>query len=300
VKAPRGKYDFIQGLQPHFAAGEVVFVREFPELRDQLLSFPRGHIDAPNALAYALLSHRQPVYDGFRDEHVALDLPPAAMRPLMLAANAGDGWVTAALLQVVNGQILVLADWAYQGTAEEHIGNIRIDAAMTADATEAYYPSPARGWDALKNINLNPQPVTRRAVPKWVIPPTHFDRWMNIGLEQAIRHLPDRAQMGGDEAAGRELLKEALAKMAYGTPAVQITESARWTLRALAGGYCRGKNVEPEPGPYRTLMGGIEAALGVARLTVSDEDDDARQNFSFDRHGRPYKSILPQRERRLH
>jgi hypothetical protein len=54
LPAPAGKLAFIRSLQPFFLSGDVVFAKEFPTLAQQLLSFPTGRIDVPNALAYAL------------------------------------------------------------------------------------------------------------------------------------------------------------------------------------------------------------------------------------------------------
>jgi hypothetical protein len=50
----RGKIDFIRSLQPFFQAREVTFCKALPELESQFRSFPKGAIDGPNALAYAL------------------------------------------------------------------------------------------------------------------------------------------------------------------------------------------------------------------------------------------------------
>jgi len=66
VSAPWGKVDFIGGLQPLFKGGEVEFAKPMAKLAEQPLVFPRGRIDAPNALAYALLLRPEPaVYKAF-------------------------------------------------------------------------------------------------------------------------------------------------------------------------------------------------------------------------------------------
>jgi predicted phage terminase large subunit-like protein len=66
MKAPKGKIAFIESLQPFFLAGEVSFAKELPALVQQFLAFPTGHIDAPNALAYALrMRPGLVVYDDF-------------------------------------------------------------------------------------------------------------------------------------------------------------------------------------------------------------------------------------------
>lgn len=300
VKAPKDKISFIQSLQLYFEGGDIEFAAEFPELRAQLLNFPRPPIDAPNALAYALITKPgHPIYDNFSDENVVLELGAARWHPVYLAANAADGWVAAGLLQMVDGAIRILADIVLEGLPEDRCLEIAQWSAMAVDVAEQYRAPTPRGYEALKNpmAVLDPPTLTRRGKAQWVIPALHFDKYLNIGLLQAISRLPARPQMGGDDGAGRDHLRMGLAQMAHGQPAVQVAENARWTLRALAGGYCRGKNVEPEPGPYRTLMAGIQACIGAAALTQANEDEE-QQNYSYDRDGRAYKSIVPQRERK--
>ena len=50
LKAPKGKTDFIRGLQQFFNAREVELAKELPDLRAQLLNFPSPPIDAPRRL----------------------------------------------------------------------------------------------------------------------------------------------------------------------------------------------------------------------------------------------------------
>ncbi len=53
-RAPRDKIQFIKGLQPFYLAGDVTHVKHLSDLEAELLQFPTGRIDVPNALAYAL------------------------------------------------------------------------------------------------------------------------------------------------------------------------------------------------------------------------------------------------------
>src|SRR5216684_2684213 len=118
LRAPRGKLDFIRGLQPFFEAGEVEFAQTLPDLEAQLLSFPSGKIDAPNALAYALtLRPGAPLYDGFTQDHVAETVRYDPGRPLWLAANATRGLVTGIAVQYNLGRIRILADYVIEGEA---------------------------------------------------------------------------------------------------------------------------------------------------------------------------------------
>jgi len=302
IKAPRDKRQFILALEKYFSAGEVEFACEMPELRAQLLGFPRPPIDAPNALAYALLLRPgHPIYDNFRDEHVAVNLAPVLYRPFYIAVNAKDGWVTAALMQIFEGQIRILADWCLDGLPEERVAGIQVEAQMAAAGARTVQRTPQpRGWDALKMPfdPRDPPLIAVKGAPVWLVPGWHYDRWLNVGLLQAINHIPGSSRRGGEAQAGREVLREALARMEYGESAVQVAENAHWTLRALAGGYCRGRNgIDPETGPYAVLLGGLEAALGVAAISVEDEEEEIEPNWAFDRQGRRYRSIMPAKTR---
>jgi hypothetical protein len=301
MRAPRGKLDFIRGLQPFFAAGEVEFAKPLPELAAQLLSFPTGDIDGPNALAYALLMRPgAPIYEDFRDEHVAHRLTVIPFRPVYLAANAREGIVAAILAQVVDGQIRILADFVREGDPAERVHEIHMEAAIIGDAARVGPMARPTGYEALKNPEASL--YIGRQPPVWVIPGWHYEKWMNVGLEQAVRRLPAQVQRGGEEADGREFLREAFRRVSHGEPAVAISENCRWTLRALAGGYSRGVRKsglvaeDADPGPYRVLMEGLEAFLGMIRLGVREADDDeATQAYSYDRQGRRYKSVMPAR-----
>src|SRR5262249_33752126 len=84
-----GNIALIRGLQPFFEAAEVIFVQELAELESQLLSFPYGVIDAPNALAYAPLTRpAAPIHENFQPHHIVEDVAPQPGRPLHLAVNA--------------------------------------------------------------------------------------------------------------------------------------------------------------------------------------------------------------------
>jgi hypothetical protein len=302
IEAPRGKLDFIRALQPYFANDEVEFAQELPELRTQLLSFPRGHIDAPNALAYALpLRPGLPVYEAFDQDHIADDLVALAGRTLFVAANAGQGLVAAALIQVDAGQTRILADWVLEGTPAERVGEIHMEAAIAGDSHNVERRRlPADLADMLKNPNAR---MTLARLPiKWVTPPRHKDRWNNVGLNQAIARIPAGCSAGVDAALGRAHLADAFARLARNAPAVLVSTAATWTCRALSGGYARAldkttgrPSAEAEDGPYKLLMEGIESFAGMMAAAEDDAEDDENQNYSFDRQGRRYKSAMPAR-----
>ena len=110
-------------------------------------------------------------------------------------------------------------------------------------------------------------------------------------------------QMGTPEVTGEMHFRDMLGRTTRGVPAVEISSRARWTLRALAGGYTRamvrGRLQDyAEEGPYRTLMEGLESFMGLVRSGAGeDKEDDENQNYSVDRWGNRYVSAIPARHR---
>ena len=249
LHAPKGKLDFIRGLQPYFRAGEVEFAADLPDLRDQLLGFPTGAIDAPNALAYALrLRLGLSVYENFRPEMVAGDLKPKRA-PLWLAVNSDGRITTAVLAQMHKGQLTILNDWLYEAEPGTALRDIAVDAALASQTRD--------------KVQL-------------VAPRPHFEGYSTIGLIGAVRKLPASVQRGGDILQGRDELRGMMRRVSRGEPAVMIDEKARWTLRALLGGFARDVDkTEPQENAYRVLMEGLEAFTGLLRGALASPDDNA-------------------------
>lgn len=273
MKAPRSKNDFIRGLQPFFKAGEISFAQQLPVLRAQLISFPTGKIDVPNALAYALMMRPgTPIYPDFGRRHVSPDLAPTLTRPAYLALNSTGALTTGVLAQMVDGTIRVLADFVREGEPAEVIRSIMAEAQLTAG----------------------------KAV-KPVAGPLHFDKHLNVGLRQAVTKLPAELMRGSAPIAGRTLLMKELGRDNRGLPAVRISADARWTLNALAAGYCRAVvkggslSEEPEEGPYKVLMQGFESWLGLMANAHSTEEEEGGRNYAITPGGRPYLSAMPRR-----
>ena len=302
MRAPRGKLDFIRGLQPFAAAGEIQLAQDMPALVDQFVSFPTGDIDAPNALAYSMLMRPGlPIYDNFAAEHVVEEPDYDRHRPVYLVANATGSMVAAALVQHGDGRLVVLADWMREGMPAEVTPQIYSEAATLADTARMTRADRHGSWsDMLKNA-VPDHLILRRTPPTWVIPPKHAERYMNAGLAPAARGIPSEVRYGGVEAAGQRRLHELLDQRPRGDVAVQVAAAATWTLRALAGGYTKafvkGRiQDEAEAGPYRLLMEGIESFVGISRgALASREEDDDTENYAFDRHGRRYRSAMPAR-----
>lgn len=275
MKAPKGKMDFIRGLQPFFKAHEVIFAKELPDLKAQLSGFPTGRIDVPNALAYALkMRPGQPMYEGFNTGHVAEDMMPAAGTPAWLCINATQGLVTAALCQVVNGAFRIYADWVREGEAADVLHDIVKDACIE----------------------------TGRAV-RLCAPPSHFDKYNNVGLVQAARAIPLEVRRGLDAGAGRVELRSLLAKDVRGAPGFKVCELARWTLNGFAAGYSRGLNKQgmlddaAQDNQYRVLLEGIESFAGLLKLGSPDDEDRGSINYNYTPDGRRYVSAMVNRRK---
>ena len=264
-----GQIGVIKGLQPFFKAHEVVFAKPLPELEKQMLAFPTGHRDTLNALAYApRLRPGLPVYDGFRAEHVSEAVEIRPREQAHLAVGATGQYTTAVLLQFIQGGIHVTNDWCCEGDPGASLGDIVQAATLAA----------------------------RRAV-RLVCGAQHFDPHDTVGLRAAARRIPVEISRGGAVDRGREVFRQKLGVAVRGLPAVAIHADARWTINALAGGYCRAVTKagvvtdEPEPGPYRTLIEAVESLLALTRAGVLDDDND--RNYDYAPNGQRYLSAFP-------
>jgi hypothetical protein len=270
INAPKGKIDFIGSLQPFFAAGEVEFATELPELKKQLLSFPTGRLDVPNALAYLLrMRPGLPVIDGFGAVNVVEDLPRVTSRPHYLALNADMGVVSAVLCQHVDGALWVLGDWLREGDPGEVLGGILTDVSMEIGRT----PKPVAGLQ-------------------------HFKQFDTIGLMAAARRVPIDVLSGGELIYGREELRKIMRLTRRGQPALLVSSNATWTTRALAGGYARkivkGGDLSGVPvnNVYKVLCEGLESFAGLLPSTA-EQDTDYSPHYAVNERGIRYMTALP-------
>jgi len=273
MKAPKGKLQFIEALQPYMRAGELTFAQELPVLRQQFLSFPRGKIDAPNALAYALpMRPGQVVYEDFGYQHVAESLLPALRTPVHLALNADLGYVTAVAAQFTDGCIHVLADDVREGDA----------GACVADMVAAARLDLAGG-----DLRL-------------VAPKDHFGPYDARGLRGAVYRLPGELACGAALSDGTAEIRARMRTSRHGAPAFKVASRARWTLNALAAGYARevrrdgGLRADPVANVYRVLMEGLEAFASLLKIGVASEQR-GRVNYQLTPAGQRYISALPTR-----
>lgn len=275
MRAPKGKIDFIKSLQPFFKAGEVIFAKPVPDLVSQLLSFPTGDIDVPNALAYApRLRPGTPMYDGFNPSlHVVEgDLEPTGREPVWLGVNSSGPYTTGVLIQTSDGVVRILADWVREGDPGATLGGIVGEAALEA----------GRSVRVLAGLR-------------------HFDNFDTIGMRAAAARVPVLLRRGGDEKVGREEIRARFSKQVRGQSSFLISTRARWTLNGFAAGYARQVSKggilseEAEEGPYRTLCEGLEAFAAVLRAGLAEED--TQRTFATANDGRKYLTSLGQKER---
>ena len=270
MRAPRGKLDFIAGLQPYFRAGQVIFAKELPDLKDQLLSFPTGKIDVPNALAYALkLKPGAPIHEHFGNRHIVEDLRRVAGKPYWLVAHAARGLVGAALVQYADGALYVLADWIREGGALEVFSNIVSEACLEAG----------------RSLRV-------------IVPSNHYNQYNNVGLVQAAKRIPMEVQRGYSVDQGGAILSDMLQRESRGFPAVRISANARWTLNALAGGYCRSIDKsgtltqDAEVGPYRIIMEAIHSFIGLSHASAIDGPSEGNVGYAWTANGRRYLTAM--------
>ena len=268
MRAPRGKYDFIRGLQPFFKAREVCFAKPLPDLAEQLMGFPTGNIDAPNALAYALkMRPGAAIYDDFGARNVTENMTLSQGTPIYLAMNATSNMTSGAIVQYRDGVMKIFADWVLEGE-------------VAVNAPEIVSMARLYGGSGLRLVG-------------GVL---HFDQYNNVGLRQALARLPADLARGGIVDSGRAFIRAALQKETRGAAALQVGEDARWSLNGFAGGYARAINAKSgvingyaEEGPYRVLMEGIEAfaSLLYAGALV---DESEEKHYDYTPNGARYVS----------
>ena len=252
MRAPKGKLDFIGALQPYFKAGQVQFAKELPDLRDQLLGFPTGRIDVPNALAYALkLKPGSPVHENFTPENVFEGLRRVVGVKPWLVMNPIPGGLGAAVVQYGDGVLYIIADWFREGRPIDIVPEIVREARL-----EIAQPMVA------------------------LFPPHAFEKYTNAGAVQAARQVPMEVQQGTVPDTGSVVLSDMLSRSRKGFPSVRISSNATWTLNGLAGGYCRYLTrsgvleAKPEDGPYSAVLQAIESFVGLTGTGfITDRED---------------------------
>jgi len=268
IRAPKDKDGFIGSLQPFFEAGEVELSGECADLIAELLAFPAGRKDVPNALAYALrMRPGRPIYEDFARTHIAdQPLTAATRQAAYLALNATPGMVTAVLLQRLDGCLRVLADWVHDGNAGDGLDAILPDAAIVAG---------------------------RQVIP--FAPPERFERFDGTGLIAAARRKGITLRRGRHPST--DALTPWLRRYYRGFPALMISPDARWTINGMSAGYCRSMDTtgrvsdQPEDNQYCRLLQGLEALIGeFDAVAAVEEDDGGGVNWQYTADGRRFMS----------
>ena len=268
LAAPRGKLDFIKGLQSYFKSHDVIFAGEMTELRKQLLGFPTGHIDAANALAYMLrLKMGTPIYDNFREEMIA---DGARLQPKLsswLLLNSNNQVTTAMLAQMQQGRMVIVWDGIRDGDPGTMLDDLLADAGNEI------------GKD-LTNV-------------RFMASPKHFDEFSLYGLRAAVKKAGLALARGGAQDTGREELRGLMRKISHGRSSLAIGDKATWTRRAFSGGFARDPaHVTPIDNAYAVLMEPLESFAAWLKVGGGDNVDE-RPNFAYTQDGRRYISALP-------
>lgn len=272
LKAPKGKLDFIRAIQPFFKAREIILagdVAAFATLTSQLLNFPTGRIDVPNALAYFLrMRPGQPIYGDFEHEQIVEDLT-ATRAPTWLALNATGSIVTGVLAQLADGGLRVIADFVREGSSGDILEDIVREARLGA----------GMGLQRLR----------------YVAPASVFKAHDTVGLRGAAARIPIQLDRGGVPQDGREEIRAFMRRRLHGMPAFRVSSSATWTLRALSGGYSKQLKADgtltddASEGGYKVLMEGLEAFVALMGNPAYGGDDNSL-NYDYTADGRRFIS----------
>ena len=270
MRAPVDKIGFIKGLQPFYTAGDVVHAKLLPDLEMELLQFPTGRMDVPNALAYALrMRAGRPVYEDFLSDHIAPILEIHPVLPRFLLVSSRPSMTAAVLAQYVDGNLRVYHNWVRNEPPQECFGVILREAIMLAGAVKVAVPSE------------------------------QFDKYTNNGLPAAIRKEHIEAQITGTAALSEGKVTPWLRKMVRGMPGFLVAREARWVINGLAGGYAR-KLVKggaladfPTDDQYRVVLEALETFVGwFDNNNVGDDNANAKR-YAMTADGRRYLTSLP-------
>jgi len=269
--APRDKHRFIEGLQPFYIAGDVVHIKHLPDLEQELLQFPTGRMDVPNALAYALkMRAGRPVYEDFTAQHIAQGLEPHRGTPVYLCITSRPAMTAAVMCQYVDGVVKIYHDWVYSEPPAECFGRLIREAVMICGEV------------------------------KLATPKEQMDPYSNNGLPAAIRSERMMAQTTSPAAQVEGQLRPWLQKQLRGSPAVMVNSHARWVVNALSGGYARkldkGGRLSPQPidNQYRLVMEAVESFVNwFDKQHQNSVDSNVRYDFTAD--GRRFISMRPTR-----
>lgn len=278
IQAPqdRSKEQFIMGLQPFFEAGDIVLVGghgAHAQLVAEILNFPSGKRDILNALAYAQrVFSGAVVYEDFGQSNLTSEYEPSARDALALAFNASGNETTAVLVSVEGERLVAVADWI----------------------------SPVPPAQAVPDVmQLVRAAFPRARVTAW-LPADVMDQQDRMPLMAALRTAGLHPMRGAYASMARGSLSPLIRTEMKGRRLFLVDSNARHTMNALAGGYCFpiGKDgrqsQEPERGPHRTLLEGLESAAYVICANTGNSLPDELHS-ARNPQGAQYFTSLPRR-----
>jgi len=278
IQAPqdRSKEQFIMGLQPFFEAGDIVLVGgrgAHAQLVAEILNFPSGKRDILNALAYAQrVFSGTVVYEDFGEKNLTSEYEPTARDALAICFNASGNETTAVLVSVEGERLVAVADWISPVSPAQAVPDVM-------QLVRAAFP--------------------RARVTAW-LPADVMDQQDRLPLMAALRAAKLNPMRGAYSTMARGTLSPLIRTEMKNRRLFLVDSNARHTMNAMAGGYNYAvmkngqQNSEPERGPHRTLIEGLEAAAYVicsnAGNSLPDELHSARNP-----QGAEYFTSLPRR-----
>lgn len=278
IQAPqdRSKEQFIMGLQPFFGAGDIILVGgrgAHQQLVAEILNFPSGKRDILNALAYAQrVFSGTVVYEDFGQANLTSEYEPSARDALAIAFNASGSETTAVLVSVEGERLVAVADWI----------------------------SPVPPAQAVPDVmQLVRAAFPRARVTSW-LPSDVMDQQDRMPLMAALRAAGLQPMRGAYSTMARGALSPLIRTEVKNRRLFLVDSNARHTMNAMAGGYNfpvmkdGRQSSEPERGPHRTLLEGLECA---AYVITSQQGNSLPDDLHSARNaqGMPYFTSLPRR-----
>jgi len=276
LQAPqdRDKDAFIMGLEPFFAAGDVLLVGgrgNNPQLVAEMLNFPGGRKDILNALAYApRMFAGQPVYEDFGEANIGPSPQVALGQKITLAWHASQNEVVCAAVLRAGRHFTVSHDWAAAGPTLDCVR------AIAANVKTAY---PKGVFESYACAELH-------------------DAWQRVGLVPSLTAERFKPWRGEHTTLARGSLAEKIRSTIRERRLLTVSKDAPLTLNSLAGGYkyplaSGGKQAhEPEPGLSRLIAEALECAIAMMDRAL-DNDADVSGHFGLNAQGVRYRSALP-------
>lgn len=267
MKAPQNKENFIKGLQPFYTAGEVVHAKDLPDLVSELLQFPTGRVDVPNALAYSLrMRVGKPVYEdfGIRNISPVIEMPQRG-HPVYLAVSSRPSLLAGGIVQYINGRVIIYKDWIKHGPPLEMFEGLMQEAIMYAG---------------------------KAVIP--VAPREQFDKYNNFGLVQAAKKMRLEIRAGGFAAKSQGVLIPWLRKQVQGEASVIVSDGSRWVLNGFSRGYARRLNdtgilsENPEQNLYSLVMEAVESFVMWFDVVQQQNNDTDGRKYATTADGRRF------------